>query len=214
MLKKLFLILAGAIVLSATPALAKGPKLGDGDYFVYFVGDMSETMDLHQAAPPPQPTTDDFDRLARLDDLCRTQSKQLKPSAFKSVFLYTLRGAIPSTLLGVGGAALGGFTNSTYTAGNYAEYIGGGVIGGGIGGGINAYEMAKHGQIAGCMMGLLNGAQRLGYLRNVVITYNTFPVNGHAIKRANMAQPAPEDQDQPAGLTSDGADYNSAPPPP
>jgi hypothetical protein len=114
----------------------------------------------------------------------------------------------------VGGAALGGVTNSTYTAGNYAEYIGGGVIGGGIGGGINAYEMAKHGQIAGCMMGLLNGAQRLGYLRNVVITYNTFPVNGHAIKRANMAQPAPEDQDQPAGLTSDGADYNSAPPPP
>ncbi len=126
-----------------------------------------------------------FARLQTLDVDCRKQLKAQRPSMLKNVLLTAVRNA-PGAALGTAlGASLGGFTpkGGAVSATDYAKYGGVATIGGSIGAGINGYEVGKHTAQAGCMSNFvgMNRKERRE-LSRVAIVYNSFSVNGKAVR--------------------------------
>lgn len=196
-------------VTLATPAFARdGGKIGKGDYFIYKAPKIMPNGELVAG----QMTTGEGALIVKLDDICRVEAKRQNPSGFKTVFLVALRNAPGAFVGGMIGSKVGGFTkNSTVSALNYGEYNGIATVGGSIGAGINAYEMGKHNNVAGCMMALVSDAKKQGYLMRVYITYNTFPVYGKPLRISNL-QPGPLTSKANDGGDSDSDDATSPPP--
>ncbi len=201
-------LLAGvALCSAAAPASAKhGEKLGKGDYYSLIFPEEDVAKLFPDAAPKDiRPvTTRDFDVQQVLDGSCREQVPQQAPGMLKDVGIYTIRTA-PLSFVGGGLAAkLGGFApkGSYVTNVDYGINAGVQTVFGAIGAGLNAHEMGKHTDIAGCMAGFVNRAQNAGYLnRNIIIVYNVHPARGHPIRRSSFADPIPGDT-KPAAATN------------
>jgi len=212
MFKKFMLALAALLCIAASPAFAQGEKLGKGDYFVQ----VAPLVDADGNVTPQRLTTGQFDLIDKLDDLCRIDAKKYSPSEFKTVFITMLRN-VPGAALGGGlGALAGGFTNSMISPTDYGLYNGIATAGGSFGNGFAAQSYGKKGYMGLCMTNAVTEVKRQQpqLLRRVYIIYNTFPVNGHAIKRSDLPNaPLPRDEDadndQPAS-----AQGEPAPPPP
>lgn len=186
MKKAIALILATAVAsANVSPAYAGGEKLGKGDYFVL----VAPLFDENGTVTPRQLTTGQFDFMLKLDELCRIDAKKYSPSEFKTIFLTLIRNVPSAAFFGGLGAEAGGFTNSAVSAKNYGVYTGVGTAGGSFGAGFTAQAYGKKGFMGSCMTNMLIEARKQGLSRmldGVNIVYNTFPANGHAIKKSDL----------------------------
>lgn len=205
-MKKLILA-ATALCAVSTPALAKNRDDEIGRYyFIYTV------PSLHPGESQAM-TTADFDALKLLENACWDQRQN--PSVLRSVLIVAARNAPGAVAGGAAGAALGNFTQTAQGAINYGIYNGVATVGNSIGAGLNAHAMANMASFGGCMVGMVARLHQLHRLQNVIITYNTFPTRGHAIRRSSLAAPTPEQMEADSADAHSGDSSNdSAPPPP
>ncbi len=212
-MRKLLVILSIILMCAAgtfASAAHAGVKLGKGDYFVVVAPIFSETGDVTTRSL----TSGQLDFMLKLDDLCRIDAKKYSPSEFKTVFLTILRNAPGAFVGGGAGAAAAGFLGNGVTFAKYGAYNGVATAGGSFGAGFTGQAYGKKGFMGMCMTIMLTEARKQGlgrYLDGVNIVYNTFPVNGHAIKKSDL--PTTPFLQSGAADRND-ADDDSVPPPP